>query len=101
MRSLPNVLSRLAIPLLLTGCSVVKAPIDLATTTVKTTGQVASSACEMTGEVAGAVGSTASGIASVTRSVADIATSPVAQELALQSQGQTIKKVARKAIKRR
>ena len=84
---------------LLSGCSVIKAPIDLTTTTIKTTGEVLCATCEMTGNVASAVGSTASGVASVSRAVADIATSPAVQEAALESQGHTAKEIATRTIK--
>lgn len=84
---------------LLAGCSVIKAPIDLTTSTIKTTGKVVCATCEMTGDVASAVGSTASGVATVTRAVADVATSPAVQEVALESQGHTAKQIATQAIK--
>lgn len=84
---------------LLSGCSIVKAPIDLTTTTIKTTGKVVCATCEMTGNVASAVGSTASGVATVTRAVADVATSPAVQEAALESQGYTAKQIATKAVR--
>ena len=79
----------------LPACSVVKAPVDLATTTVSTTGKVACAACDATGAVANAAGKTASGVASVTRSAADVVTNPVAQELALESQGRSAKAVVK------
>jgi hypothetical protein len=84
---------------LLSSCSVVNAPIDLTTATIKTTGKVVCATCEMTGNVASAVGSTASGVATVTRAVADVATSPAVQEAALESQGHTAKQIATRAIK--
>lgn len=84
---------------LLTGCSIVKAPIDLTTTAIKTTGKAVCATCEMTGDIASAVGSTASGVATVARAVADVATSPAAQEIALESQGHTAKQIAREALK--
>jgi C4-dicarboxylate transporter len=82
---------------LLLGCSVVKAPIDL--TTMKTAGKVVCATCEMTGDVASAVGSTASGVATVTRAVADVATSPAVQEVALESQGNIAKQIVKQALK--
>ena len=84
---------------LLSGCSVVKAPIDLTTAAIKTTGKVVCATCEMTGDVASAIGSTASGVATVSRAVADVATSPAVQEVALDSQGNIAKKIVRRAIK--
>jgi|TARA_B110000967_G_scaffold190572_1_gene215413 C4-dicarboxylate transporter len=84
---------------LLSGCSVVKAPIDLTTAAIKTTGKVVCATCEMTGDVASAIGSTASGVATVTRAVADVATSPAVQEVALESQGHIAKEIVRQAIK--
>jgi hypothetical protein len=90
----------LPVVLLLAACSVVEAPIDFATTTVKTTGKVACAACDATGKVASAVGSTASGVATVTRSVADVATSPAVQEAAMESQGHTTRKIARHVLRR-
>ncbi|CAA6676944.1 MULTISPECIES: hypothetical protein [unclassified Lentimonas] len=86
--------------LLCSACSVVKAPIDLAATTISTTGKVACAACDATGAVASAVGSTASGVATVTRSVADVATSPAVQEVALESQGHTAKEIVRGVARR-
>jgi C4-dicarboxylate transporter len=83
---------------LFTGCSVIKAPIDLTTATIQTTGTVVSATCNMTGSVASAVGSTASGVATVTRAVADVATSPAAQEVALESQGHTAKQIAAQVL---
>tara|TARA_B110000093_G_scaffold59548_1_gene64454 strand:+ start:9302 stop:9463 length:162 start_codon:yes stop_codon:yes gene_type:complete len=53
----------------------------------------------MTGDVASAIGSTASGVATVSRAVADVATSPAVQEVALDSQGNIAKKIVRRAIK--
>ncbi|MFQ3224283.1 MAG: hypothetical protein ACI8Z5_000528 [Lentimonas sp.] len=90
----------LSVTLLFSACSVVTAPIDLATTTISTTGEVACAACDATGAVASAVGSTASGVATVTRSVADVATSPAVQEVALQSQGHTAKEIAKGVARR-
>jgi uncharacterized Zn finger protein (UPF0148 family) len=84
---------------LLSACSAVKAPIDLTTTTIKTTGKVVCATCEMTGNVASAVGKTASGVATVTRAAADVATSPAVQEAALESQGSTAKQIAKKAVR--
>ena len=90
----------LPVVLLFSACSVVKAPIDLATTTISTTGKVACAACDATGAVASAVGSTASGVASVTRSVSNVATSPAVQEVALESQGHTAKEIAKGVAQR-
>jgi hypothetical protein len=73
--------------------------MDLTTTAIKTTGKVACATCEMTGDIASAVGSTARGVATVTRAAADVATSPAAQEIVLESQGYTAKQIAREAIK--
>ena len=84
---------------LLSGCSVVKAPIDLTTAAIKTTGKVACATCEMTGDVASAVGSTANGVATVTQAVADVATSPAVQEIAFEPQGQIAKQIVTQAIK--
>jgi C4-dicarboxylate transporter len=53
----------------------------------------------MTGDVASAVGSTASGVATVTRAVADVATSPAVQEVALESQGNIAKQIVKQALK--
>jgi len=86
--------------LLVSGCAIVKGPVDLATTTVKTTGKVACAACDVTSAVASAVGSTASGVATVTRSVADVATSPAVQQVALESQGYTAKEIAKGVAQR-
>ena len=99
---MPRLIVILLLPtvLLCAACSVVKAPVDLATTTVKTTGKVACAACDATGAVASAVGSTASGVATVTRSVADVATSPAVQEAALESQGHTAKEIAKGVARR-
>ena len=94
------VLPLLFVTLLVSACSVVKAPIDLATTTISTTGKVACAACDATGAVASAVGSTASGVATITRSVADVATSPAVQEVALESQGHTAKEIAKGVARR-
>ena len=90
----------LLVTFLVSASSVIKAPIHLATTTVKTTGKVACAACDATGAVASAVGSTASGVASVARSVANVATSPVVQEVALESQGHTAKEIAKGVARR-
>jgi C4-dicarboxylate transporter len=84
---------------LLLGCSVVKAPIDLTTAAMKTAGKVVCATCEMTGDVASAVGSTASGVATVTRAVADVATSPAVQEVALESQGNIAKQIVTRTLK--
>ncbi|MBT4756766.1 MAG: hypothetical protein HOO08_00045 [Opitutae bacterium] len=84
---------------LLSSCSVVKAPIDLTTAAIKTTGKVACATCEMTGDVASAIGSTANSVATATRAVADVATSPAVQEVALESQGHIAKQIVTQAIK--
>ena len=53
----------------------------------------------MTGDIASAVGSTANGVATVTRAVADVATSPAVQEFAFDPQGQIAKQIVTQAIK--
>ena len=71
-----------------------KAPVDLATT-ITTTGKVACAACDVKGAVAWAVGRTASGVATVTRSVTDVVTSPLVQEVTLGAQGHTAMDIAK------
>ena len=66
----------LSIGALIAGYSVIEAPIDLATSTIETTGNVVCATCEMTGDVASAVGIT-------TRAIADVATSSAVQKAAL------------------
>ena len=92
-------LSLATISLFLSGCSVVKAPVDLTTTTIRTTGKVAVSTIDMTGDVASAAGSVAGSAATVTRAVADLGTSPAVQDAALESRGRTAKEIIKHAAK--
>ena len=82
----------LSIGALIAGCSVIEAPIDLATSTIETTGNVVCATCEMTGDVASAVGIT-------TRAIADVATSPAVQKVALESPSNNLGEIVTQVIK--
>ena len=82
----------LPIGLLLAGCSVIEAPLDLATSTIETTGNVVCATCEMTADVASAVGTT-------TRAIADVATSSAVQKATLESSGNNLGGIVSQAIK--
>ena len=94
MRMSPHLtaIAILPIGLLLAGCSVIEAPIDLATSTIETTGNVVCATCEMTGDVASAVGIT-------TRAIADVATSSAVQKAALESPSNNLGEIVTQVIK--
>ena len=82
----------LSIGALIAGYSVIEAPIDLATSTIETTGNVVCATCEMTGDVASAVGIT-------TRAIADVATSSAVQKAAIESPSNNLGEIVTQVIK--
>ena len=94
MRMSPHLtaIAILPIGLVLPGCSVIEAPIDLATSTIETTGNVVCATCEMTADIASAVGTT-------TRAIADVATNSAVQKAALESPSNNLGEIVTQAIK--